>query len=444
MLEIVIGQASGNRVTTQMFIHKLLGSFFYVALALPVCLPILGTATGAGPLPQDNSTLMSAKNLSPKQAQRQCLSSDTNERLLGCTIVINARGFGSKGDLSAALDGRCWAFNNLQQYERGLADCEASIALNPRYSYAYNNLGTSLFGLGEIQRAIVAFTKAIELKPNFVYSRLNRARAYVASGNPGLAQKDLEFAVAIDPTNQEAKQAIAALNNPPSTPPTTSDSTTTEPEAKPNYNRMRYGTGFFVTAKGHVLTNFHVVKDCKNITISSVSMDVENTIARVTGSDPTNDLAVLTTRLTPSVVPAFNSHVRTGDSIFVYGFPLAGLLASSGNFTAGSITATAGLGDNTSFFQISAPVQPGNSGGPLIDEFGNVAGVITSKLNVLAVANITNDVAQNINFAIKPSVATSFLESYGLSPGYDIGKQRLEPANIAELAKRYTVRVSCQ
>jgi S1-C subfamily serine protease len=232
----------------------------------------------------------------------------------------------------------------------------------------------------------------------------------------------------------------AALDHPPAIPPTTSDGTTREPQT----NRIRYGTGFFVTPKGHVLTNFHVIKDCKNITISFESTDMTNPIARLVASDPTNDLAVLATRLTPSVVPAFNSQVRTGDSIFVYGFPLAGLLASSGNFTTGSITAKAGLGDNTSFFQISAPVQPGNSGGPLIDEFGNVAGVITSKLNVLAVANVTNDIAQNINFAIKPGVAVTFLESYGLSPVYGIGKERLEPANIAELAKQYTVRVSCQ
>jgi S1-C subfamily serine protease len=161
-------------------------------------------------------------------------------------------------------------------------------------------------------------------------------------------------------------------------------------------------------------------------------------------SDANNDLAVLTTRLTPIQVPAFNSRVRVGDSIFVFGFPLTGLLATSGNFTAGNITATAGLNDNTSMFQISAPVQPGNSGGPLIDQLGNVVGVVESKLDAIKVANITEDIAQNVNFAIKASVAINFLESHGLDPATEASKQRLEPAQIAELARQFSVRLSCR
>jgi tetratricopeptide (TPR) repeat protein len=160
-----------------------------------------------------------ADNPSRDRAQRQCQSSDTNERLTGCTIVIDADGFGSKTLLSHALDGRCWALNDLQQYDRGLVDCNASIALDPRYSYAYNNRGTSLLGLNDVRNAIAAFTKAIELKPNFIWPYLNRAKAYLTLGSTELARRDLESALAIDPANQDARQAIAALNQPPSTSP---------------------------------------------------------------------------------------------------------------------------------------------------------------------------------------------------------------------------------
>jgi tetratricopeptide (TPR) repeat protein len=106
-----------------------------------------------------------------------------------------------------------WAFNDLQQYERGLADCKASIVLQPRYSYAYQNLGNSLVGLGDVPSGIAAFTKSIELKPDFIYSYFSRARAFAALGNKGMAKKDFEHALTIDPTSQEAKDAIASLDN---------------------------------------------------------------------------------------------------------------------------------------------------------------------------------------------------------------------------------------
>jgi S1-C subfamily serine protease len=90
--------------------------------------------------------------------------------------------------------------------------------------------------------------------------------------------------------------------------------------------------------------------------------------------------------------------VRLGESIAVFGFPLHGLLATSGNFTLGNITAVAGIGDDTRMVQMSAPVQPGNSGGPLLDQTGNVIGTVVAKINAIKLARITNDLAENINF----------------------------------------------
>jgi tetratricopeptide (TPR) repeat protein len=136
------------------------------------------------------------------------------------------------------LDARCRAFNDLQQYERGLADCKASIALQPRYSYAHLNLGTSLVGLGDLPNGIAEFTKAIELKPNVIHSYLGRARALAALGNKELAKEDFRQALTIDPTSQQAREGMAALDNPPATaanelqptpaPPTQPTGATTE------------------------------------------------------------------------------------------------------------------------------------------------------------------------------------------------------------------------
>jgi tetratricopeptide (TPR) repeat protein len=125
---------------------------------------------GARPSSPEASPRDAPPTLSPHEARIACQSSDANERLAGCTVIIDANGFGSQKSFVDALDGRCWAFNDLQQYERGLADCQRAIKSNSQYSYAHHNLAVSLFGLGQIQKAIAAYTKAIELKPNFVYS----------------------------------------------------------------------------------------------------------------------------------------------------------------------------------------------------------------------------------------------------------------------------------
>ncbi|MFG1480102.1 serine protease [Xanthobacter sp. V4C-4] len=204
------------------------------------------------------------------------------------------------------------------------------------------------------------------------------------------------------------------------------------------------GTGFFISPAGHLLTNFHVIDGCKAVEITrqgSVSEPVQ-VIAR----DATNDLALLKAQSGPAgPVPTLAPRTRIGDSIYVYGFPLAGLLASSGNFTVGNITATSGLNDDSRMLQVSAPVQPGNSGGPLMDQYGNIAGVVVSKLNALQLASVTKDLAQNVNFAIKSSVAQTFLDGSSVQPAIGAASGApLDPASIAEKAKAFTVFVLCR
>jgi hypothetical protein len=132
------------------------------------------------------------------------------------------------------------------------------------------------------------------------------------------------------------------------------------------------GTGFFVNDTGNVLTNSHVVDGCLNIAIKM--NDGQVVPAHVVAANDADDLAVLRTRARAEKYGIFRSGPppRSGDPIVVFGFPLAGLLASTGNATFGNITALAGLRDNPHEMQISAPVQPGNSGGPVLDSSGKV------------------------------------------------------------------------
>lgn len=129
----------------------------------------------------------------PQTAWKSCQSSDADERLQGCTAVINASGFGSQTKLAEALDGRCWAYHVKEQFTRAIEDCKASIRIRPRYAYAYNNLGTAHAGLGDYQEAIAAFNAALELKPDFFWSRYNRAKAFAAIGDLDKAVSDYEY-----------------------------------------------------------------------------------------------------------------------------------------------------------------------------------------------------------------------------------------------------------
>jgi S1-C subfamily serine protease len=143
------------------------------------------------------------------------------------------------------------------------------------------------------------------------------------------------------------------------------------------------------------------------------------------------------------MLPRFRNGARVGESVFAYGFPLAGLLSSSGNFTSGIITANAGLNDDSAKLQFSAPVQPGNSGGALFDQFGSVVGIVVATVDAWAVANSTKSLPQNINFAIKASAAISFLEAHGVTADTLAIPRVLAPADIADRAREASVHVVC-
>jgi S1-C subfamily serine protease len=214
------------------------------------------------------------------------------------------------------------------------------------------------------------------------------------------------------------------------------------PESTPPKNRPQgsVGSGFFLTKTGRVLTNSHVVRDCAKIGVRTAGGALQS--AQMLARSEADDLAILkadgivaataTLRTVPSP--------RSGEAIVVFGFPLSGLLASSGNVTIGNVTALAGLRDDSRQLQISAPIQPGNSGGPVLDMSGNVIGVVVSKLDALRVAGIP----QNINFAIKASTAANFLDARGITYAAGQPGKELSVPDIAEHARSISVEVRCE
>ncbi|WP_236033544.1 S1C family serine protease [Belnapia mucosa] len=203
------------------------------------------------------------------------------------------------------------------------------------------------------------------------------------------------------------------------------------------------GTGF-VVAPSRVLTNHHVANGCAEMRIrTSSGAELSATVA---ATDQQRDLALLTVRGDPGPVLSFRSgpEVRRGEGVVTYGFPLSGILSSGPTLTTGDVSALAGLRDNAAQFQISAPVQPGNSGGPLFDLAGNVMGVIVSKLNAQRIAQSTGDIPQNVNFAVKGAEAVDFLRRNGVQPR--MVPSTIPPrsaAEVGEVAHPSTVFLRC-
>jgi S1-C subfamily serine protease len=172
------------------------------------------------------------------------------------------------------------------------------------------------------------------------------------------------------------------------------------------------GTGFVISAGGHIVTNHHVIDGCVSEIKGNLTGEAAATL-RVVNSDAANDLALL-----QGPAESFKTFARirdrtihSGDSVIAIGFPYHGLLSSDFTVTTGIVSSLSGMLNDTRQLQISAAVQPGNSGGPLLDTSGEIVGVVVGKLDVLRVARYTGTIPENINFAIKTGALRDFLDN---------------------------------
>jgi S1-C subfamily serine protease len=202
------------------------------------------------------------------------------------------------------------------------------------------------------------------------------------------------------------------------------------------------GTGFFITHQGHILTNAHVVENCSSVVIQQQGVGASP--APIVAIDKQNDLALLRAETRPTSIAALrgNRPVRPGENVVAYGFPLNGLVSSGGILTTGTVSALAGVRDDTRYFQISAPLQPGNSGGPLLDSTGTVIGVNSATLGSRG-ARARGPAPQNVNFAIKSDVVRTFLSTQGIVPETG-GARELAVPDVGERARAFTVLVECK
>ncbi len=213
---------------------------------------------------------------------------------------------------------------------------------------------------------------------------------------------------------------------------------------RPGEQPTSSGTGF-VVADGVVLTNNHVVNECGRIAIRTPGG--QRLAARPGAVDRRRDLALLSVPTETGPPLAFRDRpgIRRGETIITYGFPLSGLLSSGPTLTTGDVSALSGLRDNPTNLQITAPVNPGNSGGPLLDIQANVVGVVVSKLNAMRTAEMTGgDIPQNVNFAVKGTEALGFLRENGVRPTVrDSTGADKRVFEVGEVANASTVYILC-
>jgi len=204
------------------------------------------------------------------------------------------------------------------------------------------------------------------------------------------------------------------------------------------------GSGIAVDTIGHIVTNNHVVPNCSAVHVLLGGVDHN---AQIIARDANNDLALLfiAGQTTVAATLRDSADLRAGENVAVTGFPLAGLVGSDMSITTGTLTSLKGLRDDSRLLQISAPIQPGNSGGPALDGGGNVIGVVSSTLNALVLAAATGGgLPQDVNFAIKASVIREFLDSNHVKYTKATGHHDIPTPDIADAARKFTVKVECR
>lgn len=228
-------------------------------------------------------------------------------------------------------------------------------------------------------------------------------------------------------------------------PAAAGDKQGTPPATKPGRTGTFTGTGFVVSPNGHIVTNQHVIDSCVGDIKGNLAGEAVM-VLRVVSNDATNDLALLQAPATATFkdfAKIRDRSMHAGDAVVAIGFPLHGYLTSDLTVTTGIVSSLSGFRNHTGRLQISAAIQPGNSGGPLFDMSGQVAGVVVAKLNALRMIRETGQLTENINFAIKTGALRDFLDNSVVPYQTAEPKGELKATDIAGNARPYTMLISC-
>lgn len=214
------------------------------------------------------------------------------------------------------------------------------------------------------------------------------------------------------------------------------------------FNIKGSGTGFFITKKGHILTNHHVIEEHKKDNDIFVYFNKRKYYAEVLASDKKNDIAILKTKIKnaqPLVLANKNSAKKAG-KVSVIGYPLPDLQGLESKFTQGIINSLSGIRNDSRYLQFDAPIQPGNSGSPLLNKYGEVIGLVTAVLSNPEDMKKDNIGVQNVNYALKSKHILEFLKKNNLlEETWELTtKKELNNTDIAEKVDSSVVLITVE
>ena len=200
------------------------------------------------------------------------------------------------------------------------------------------------------------------------------------------------------------------------------------------------GTGFFINESGNIISNNHVIDSCGAIKVyyNGVSKSV-----RILATDNINDLSLMKSNFQPN--DYFSVSARDAsllDEVYVAGYPFGKSISSSVKVTKGVVSALTGLGNNYSNIQIDAALQPGNSGGPIINNKGNVVGVAVAKLDYKAIIKDFGAIPEGTNFGIKSSTVQQFIKANNVNSPSG-GYREMSTKDIGNKIQKATVYLDC-
>lgn len=214
------------------------------------------------------------------------------------------------------------------------------------------------------------------------------------------------------------------------------------------------GTGFLIDNKGYIVTNYHVVENIKTISVYSPVLNKKFVVIGVV-KDIANDLAILKIVDSTYSTDTFRKinyriteqdEIKMGQEVFTLGFPLTTYLGTTSRLSNGLISSKLGFEDDPRTYQISNPLQPGNSGGPLFNMKGNLVGIVVATLSAPSILFQTGILSQNINFAVKVDYLKALLEYSNIEePKSDFDPvDDVNMENLIERLNEFIVMVICE